>query len=176
MTQPEHGPTTLNKGKGKGSHFYGSGREMGLSQSYLLAYVPLGGRLSRGGPGVCLLWNVRISMLSEGRVFPFNVSPRLPIGPPLNRPRRYAPCALISGGSRWSRQHRSPALLVVLLALLSGCAFLDPKSPAPGDVALDTVRKIQFTGNEAFRSSTLLEAMSTQPRSSWQFWSRGDPY
>ena len=75
-----------------------------------------------------------------------------------------------------ARKLRSLALLLVLLGLLGGCAFQETKGPGPGGVELDTVREINFTGNEAFRSSTLLKAMSTQPRPFWQFWKRGDPY
>jgi outer membrane protein assembly complex protein YaeT len=70
----------------------------------------------------------------------------------------------------------SVALLLLFLGALSGCALLEEKGPEPRGVELDTVREINFTGNEAFRASTLLKAMSTQPAPFWQFWRSGDPY
>ena len=69
------------------------------------------------------------------------------------------------------------APLLVAFGLLSGCASLQETSgPQPGSGELDTVRRITFTGNEAFRGEALLKAISTQPRPFWQFWKRGDPY
>lgn len=111
-------------------------------------------------------------MRLESRGFPFDRPAHLPPCPSSHSQR-----SLISPHPRGPAVLKLSLLLLLLLSgLLGGCAFLEDKDAEPQGVALDTVREINFTGNEAFQSSTLLKAMSTQPRPFWQFWKSGDPY
>jgi outer membrane protein assembly complex protein YaeT len=141
---------------------------MGFSKSYLLRYMTSSGPLESSGPDVSPSRNIKIRMLSESRDFSFIAHPRLPTRPPFEQ-RRQPVLANI-------RRLNSVPPCVLLLGLLSGCASQATKTPEPGDIDLDTVKKITYTGNEAFGAGTLLKAMSTQPRPFWRFWKRGDPY
>lgn len=112
--------------------------------------------------------NATIDMLSDSKV--------VPPGPPPRSPTRPPPRGLYKHVLRFAEHRNALLALLLLLGLLNGCALLEEKGPEPPGMELDTVREITFTGNEAFGSSTLLGAMSTQPRPFWRFWKRGDPY
>src|SRR5215467_3129889 len=68
-------------------------------------------------------------------------------------------------------------LASLVLLLCTACALIRGReTEIPTTRPLPEVRRITFTGNSQFSSSTLLGEMVTKPRPFLQFWKRGEPY
>jgi len=68
-------------------------------------------------------------------------------------------------------------LASLVLLLCTACALIRGReTEIPTTRLLPEVRRITFTGNSQFSSSTLLGEMVTKPRPFLQFWKRGEPY